>query len=242
MKFEAVIQHLRQTAMTRFGPVVPNFSGFGEESVHVQDERRRQGATLGGEQIWSAGGLCERDGGHAARLAARSSRASPRRRRSCSKTSPNRRAARRRSSPPTANRLTQLSATVVQMRMHSDLQVEGFSAWHRHRLRACPGSRASTSSRERLKLFRSFKLVFGKDAEWQTEFQRNIESMLQAAISKQMEHALGLLESELKAVWVQIERQAPAQLRRRDAQTTRAQVWRNLRNSASACSNRFTWR
>ena len=99
--------------------------------------------------------------------------------------------------------LTQLNATVVQMRRHSDLQVEGF-------LRGIDTAYARVQHQgehilgERLKLFRSFKLIFGKDAEWQTEFQRNIESMLQAAISKQMEHALGLLESELKAVWVQM--------------------------------------
>ena len=93
---------------------------------------------------------------------------------------------------------------------------------------------------ERLQFFRSFKLVFGKDAEWQTEFQRNIESMLQTAISKQMEHALGLLESELKAVWVQMN----DKLQLNFGDETRKQLGPGMaeftEQAQASCSNRFT--
>ena len=40
---------------------------------------------------------------------------------------------------------------------------------------------------------------------WQHHFQRNFESMLHAAVSRQMEHAFDLLEGELRSVWTPTE-------------------------------------
>ena len=99
--------------------------------------------------------------------------------------------------------LIRLRATVAQLRRHSDLQVEGFLRGVDTAYARCQqqGEHLLT---ERLKFPGSLKLVFGRDTEWQVEFQRNIEGMLRAAISKQMEHALNLLEGELKNVWSQM--------------------------------------
>ena len=59
--------------------------------------------------------------------------------------------------------------------------------------------------RDKLKFpVRSLKARLSARHQWQVDFQRDIEGMLRAAITKQMEHALGLLEGELKNVWSRV--------------------------------------
>ncbi len=55
-------------------------------------------------------------------------------------------------------------------------------------------------------------LLFGEHTRWQKHFQRNLESMLHAAISRQMEHAFDLLEAETRSVWTQLQESMRANL------------------------------
>ena len=96
--------------------------------------------------------------------------------------------------------LARLKAMMANMHQRSNLQVQGF-------LRGIDTAYARVEGkgeqilRDKLKLWQSMKRVFNRDSQWQVEFQRDLETMLRDAITKQMEHALGLLENELKNVW-----------------------------------------
>lgn len=199
---EAVMQHLRQTAMTRCGQAFPIFpvsakKAFLSKTSGVDKERLWEESKFGPledyiNQTVGTGEVRRTKLKSVAQTAqvvlkefseqARSSQ---------------------RIIAADREQLTRLSASVAQMRKHSDLQVEGFlrgidTAYSRVQ------QQGEQILQEKVSFWKSFKLVFGKDSQWQIEFQRNIESMLRAAITKQMEHALGLLESELKNVWTQL--------------------------------------
>ena len=96
--------------------------------------------------------------------------------------------------------LTRLGGMLANMRQRTDLQIQGF-------LRGVDTASARVEEkgeqtlRAKLKLWPSIQLVFRRDTQWLVEFQRDLETSLRAAVTKQMEHALGLLESELKNVW-----------------------------------------
>ena len=199
---QAVIQHLRQTAMTRFGQSFPIFpvsakKAFMSKTSGVDKERLWEESKFGPLEDY----INETVGTGEARRSKLKSVAQTAQ--VVLKDLSEQARSSQKIIAADREQITRLAATVVQMRKHSDLQVEGF-------LRGIDTAYARVQQQgehilgERLQFWRSFKLVFGKDAEWQAEFQRNIESMLKTAISKQMEHALSLLESELKAVWVQM--------------------------------------
>ena len=200
---EAVTQHLRQTAMQRFGQAFPIFAVSAKKALHVQDERRGQGAAVDGEQFrrrWktfinehvSSGETREREAQErlpdGAGGPARAFRAG---------------AGSERIIAADREQLAHLRETVAQMQKRSGLQVEGFlrgvdTAYDRVQ------QQGEHLLKEQLKIWQSIKLVFGRNAAWQHDFQRNIEEMLRTAIAKQMEHALSLLENELKSVWSQL--------------------------------------
>ena len=99
--------------------------------------------------------------------------------------------------------LVHLRETMAQMQKRSDLQVEGFlrgvdTAYDRVL------QQGEKLLDEQLAFGRSFKMVFTRDNAWQHDFQRKVEEMLRGAISKQMEHAMSLMEGELKSVWSQL--------------------------------------
>ena len=196
---EAVMQHLRQTAMTRFGQAFPIFpvsakKAFLSKTSGVDKERLWTESKFGPledyiNQTVGTGEVRRSKLKSVAQTAqivlkdlsdqARSSR---------------------KIIAADREQLGQLSASVAQMRKHSDMQVEGFlrgidTAYSRVQ------QQGEHILQEKVNFWKSFKLVFGKDSQWQIEFQRNVEQMLRAAITKQMEHALGLLEGELKNVW-----------------------------------------
>ncbi len=96
--------------------------------------------------------------------------------------------------------LGRLGAMLANMRQRTDLQIQGFlrgvdTAYARVE------EKGEQTLRAKLKLWPSIQLVFRRDTQWLVEFQRDLETSLRAAVTKQMEHALGLLESELKNVW-----------------------------------------
>ena len=99
--------------------------------------------------------------------------------------------------------LVHLRETVAQMQKRSALQVEGFLRGVDTAYDRCQ-QQGEHLLKEQLRFWQSFKLAFGRGDAWQRDFQRNIENSLRAAIAKQMEHALSLLENELKSVWTQL--------------------------------------
>lgn len=199
---EAVMQHLRQTAMTRFGQAFPIFpvsakKAFLSKTTGVDKERLWEESKFGpledyinqtvgtGEvrrsklkSVAQTAQVVLKDFSEQARNSQRIIAAD-------------------------REQLGHLSASVVQMRRHSDLQVEGFlrgidTAYTRVQKE---GERELS---DHLQFGVLFKQVFGRDAKWQAEFQRGVEEKLRAAVTKQMEHVLGLLEGELKSVWTQM--------------------------------------
>ena len=196
---EAVMQHLRQTAMTRFGQAFPIFpvsakKAFLSKTSGVDKERLWTESKFGPLEDY----INETVGTGEVRRSKLKSVAQTAQ--IVLKDLSDQARSSQRIIAADREQLGQLSASVTQMRKHSDLQVEGFlrgidTAYSRVQ------QQGEQILQEKVSFWKSFKLVFGKDSQWQIEFQRNVESMLRAAITKQMEHALGLLESELKNVW-----------------------------------------
>ncbi len=199
---QAVVQHLRQTAMTRFGQAFPIFPVSAKKAFLAKTNG------VDKDRLWKESNFAPLEGyinetigtGEARRTKLKSV---------CQTAQVVLKdlaeQARNSQAIIAADKaqLTRLRATVAQLRRHSDLQVEGFLRGVDTAYARCQqqGEHLLT---ERLKFPGSLKLVFGRDTEWQVEFQRNIEAMLRTAISKQMEHALDLLEGELKNVWSQL--------------------------------------
>lgn len=99
--------------------------------------------------------------------------------------------------------LENLRSTIEQFKTQSHQHIEGF-------LRRVDQAYSQTQKQgeklleERLTFWATVRLIFRRDNSWQQEFQRNIESLLRTAVTQQLEHAVGLLENELKHVWTQV--------------------------------------
>ena len=197
---EAVMQHLRQTAMTRFGQAFPIFP------VSAKKAFLSKTSGVDKERLWTESKFGPREDYINQTVGTGEVRRS--KLKSVAQTAQivlkdlsDQARSSQKIIAADREQLVQLSASVTQMRKHSDLQVEGFlrgidTAYSRVQ------QQGEQILQEKVNFWKSFKLVFGKDSQWQIEFQRNVESMLRAAITKQMEHALGLLEGELKNVWI----------------------------------------
>ena len=195
---QAVVQHLRQTAMTRCGQAFPIFpvsakKAFLSKTSGVDKERLWKESNFGPLEDY----INEAVGSAEVRRSKLKSVAQT------AQVILGELAEQARSSQKiiAADReqLVRLEAMLVNMRKRSDLQVEGFlrgidTAYARVQ------QKGEQTLREKLKIKESLKLVFNRDSRWQVEFQRDIEGLLRTAVTKQMEHALGLLESELKNV------------------------------------------
>ncbi len=199
---QAVIQHLRQTAMTRFGQSFPIFpvsakKAFMSKTSGVDKERLWEESKFGPLEDY----INETVGTGEARRTKLKSVAQTAQ--VVLKDLSEQARSSQKIIAADREQLTRLNATVVQMRKHSDLQVEGFlrgidTAYSRVQ------KEGEKELGDHLQFGVLFKQVFGRDAKWQAEFQRGVEEKLRAAITKQMEHVLGLLESELKGVWTQM--------------------------------------
>ena len=199
---QAVIQHLRQTAMTRFGQSFPIFpvsakKAFMSKTSGVDKERLWEESKFGPLEDY----INETVGTGEARRTKLKSVAQTAQ--VVLKDLSEQARSSQKIIAADREQLTRLAATVVQMRKHSDLQVEGFlrgidTAYGRLQ------KEGEKELSDHLQFGVLFKQVFGRDAKWQAEFQRGVEEKLRAAITKQMEHVLGLLESELKGVWTQM--------------------------------------
>ena len=196
---QAVVQHLRQTAMTRFGQAFPIFpvsakKAFMSKTSGLDKERLWEESKFGPLEDY----INETVGAGEARRSKLKSVAQT------AQVVLQDLAGQARSSQKiiAADReqLERLKSMMENMRKRSELQVQGF-------LRGVDTAYARVVQKgeqilqEKLQFWQSVKLVFGRDTQWQVDFQREMETLLRAAINKQMEHALGLLESELKNVW-----------------------------------------
>jgi hypothetical protein len=100
-------------------------------------------------------------------------------------------------------RLARVQGTVAQLKQRSYLQVEGFLRGVDTAYARCQ-QEGEHRLQEKLGFVNSIKLAFVRNQQWQIDFQREMETMLRAAITKQMDRALTLLEGELKGVWSQL--------------------------------------
>ena len=99
--------------------------------------------------------------------------------------------------------LERLRGVVAQQLGRTDLQVEGFLRGVDTAFSRCQ-HQGEHLLRQKLRRRSSLGLAAGRDARWPVDFQRNFESMLHAAVSRQMAHALDLLAGELGGVWSQL--------------------------------------
>jgi small GTP-binding protein len=200
---EAVSQHLRQTAMQRLGQAMPIFpvsakkallsrTGAGEDAARLWEESRFGPLQDHINQIINGGGtresklksVCQtgqvilKDLSEQARTESRVVAAD-------------------------REQLARLRATVGQLKQRTDLQVEGFLRGVDTAYARCQ-QQGEHLLEERLAFWQSVKLVFGRNEQWQIDFRRDMEAMLRTAVTKQIEHSLGLLEGELKNVWSQL--------------------------------------
>ena len=63
---------------------------------------------------------------------------------------------------------------------------------------------------ERLGFFQTFKMIFS-GGRWEKDFQDKIESDVQTKVRAQIEHALELLESDLRLIWQELQDKVQAQ-------------------------------
>jgi small GTP-binding protein len=199
---EAVSQHLRQTAMQRLGQAVPTFAVSAKkawlartgpadndrlwaESQFAPLEAHINGLIAGQEvgrsklrSVCQTGQVMLRDLSEQARNSERVIAGD-------------------------RERLARVQATVAQLKQRSYLQVEGFLRGVDTAYARCQ-QEGEHRLQQKLGFVNSIKLAFVRNQQWQIDFQREMETMLRAAITKQMDRALTLLEGELKGVWGQL--------------------------------------
>ncbi len=107
--------------------------------------------------------------------------------------------------------LDRLRAAIAQHRGRADLGVEAFLRGIDTAFSRCQHQGEHLLS-QKLRPGAAPGLAFGKSDRWRHHFQRNSESMLHAAVSRQMEHAFDLLEGELRSVWTQLSESLRANL------------------------------
>lgn len=205
---ETIVNHLRQTAMQKLGQAFPVFpvsakkallaktSGVDKdrlwaESRFAEFERYVNGTLGGGPGTGSGGARMEklRSVAGTARVLLREIGEGAR---NAEKIIAEDRA-----------QLTQLQATAEQMKKQSRQQVGGFLRNIEQAFDRCR-DQGEQQLRTRLSLWGTLRLAFGRDRDWEQRFQRDLEANVREAITGQIEHALGLLEGELKHVWTQL--------------------------------------
>lgn len=88
-------------------------------------------------------------------------------------------------------------------------QVAGFSRGIDQACREC-ARHGTELLEEKLSFWRTWRLVFSR-AKWQQDFQSDVEAQLRKTVQPQVEKAVELLESDLRALWPQLEETIEAQ-------------------------------
>ncbi len=171
---EAIIQHLRQTAMTRFGQSFPIFP------VAAKKAFLSKTTGLDKERLWTESQFAPLEDyinttvgtGEVRRTKLRSVAGTAQvLLKDLSEQARN----SQRIIAADREQLVNLRATMAQMRRHTDLQVEGF-------LRGLETAYARVQTQgeqtlaEHLKFGSLFMLAVGRDGKWQAEFQRDVEA------------------------------------------------------------------
>ena len=199
---EAVSQHLRQTAMQRLGQSLPIFAVSAKKAWL---------AKTGGEdkeRLWTESRFGELEDYINGLIAGKEVRRS--KLKSVGQTAQvilkdlsEQARSSERVIASDREKIGRLQVTVAQLKQRSYLQVEGFLRGVDTAYARCQ-QEGEHRLEEKLTFVNSMKLVFVRQQQWQIDFQREMETMLRAAITKQMERAVTLLEGELKGVWSQL--------------------------------------
>jgi small GTP-binding protein len=190
---EAVSQHLRQTAMQRLGQALPIFAVSAKKAWLA-----KTGAGENKDRLWAEsqfGPLEDHINGLLTGQEAGRSKL-----RSVCQTG---QVILKDLSEQARNSEKIIAADREQIKQRSYLQVEGFLRGVDTAYARCQRE-GEQRLQEKLGFVNSIKLAFVRNQQWQIDFQREMETMLRDAITKQMERAVSLLEGELKAVWSQL--------------------------------------
>ncbi|MFL6528862.1 MAG: dynamin family protein [Chthoniobacterales bacterium] len=100
--------------------------------------------------------------------------------------------------------------TFLQARKEQTLrQIAGFLRGVERACRDC-AEHGTKLLEERLSFWNSWRLIF-KRAEWQEDFQHDIEQKLRETVQPQVENAVQLLETDLRGLWPQLQDTIEAQ-------------------------------
>jgi GTPase SAR1 family protein len=106
-------------------------------------------------------------------------------------------------------RITSIRSTLTVRKEQTLRQVGGFIREMEMAYDACR-ERGEKLLEERLGFFQTFKMIFS-GGRWEKDFQDKIESDVQAKVREQIEHALELLESDLRLIWQELQDKVQAQ-------------------------------
>ena len=198
-----IVDHLRQTAMQKLGQAVPIFPVSAKKALlaktsGVDKERLWAESRFGEFENYVNGTLGSEGGARMEKLRSVAGTARVLLREIAE-------GARNAEKIIVTDReeLSQLKATADQMKRQSRQQIGGFLRGIEQAFDRCR-EQGEQELRTRLSLWGTLRLAFGRDRDWEQRFQRDLETNVREAITGQIEHALGLLESELKHVWTQL--------------------------------------
>lgn len=100
--------------------------------------------------------------------------------------------------------------TLLQGRKEQTLrQVAGFVRGVDHACRDC-AAHGTKLLEEKLSFWKTWRLIWSR-AQWQHDFQNEVETKLRATVQPQVENAVQLLEADLRALWPQLQDTIQAQ-------------------------------
>jgi ribosome biogenesis GTPase A len=99
--------------------------------------------------------------------------------------------------------LAGLQSTLEARKDQTLRQIAGFLRGIEQASRVCE-DQGEQMLQHQLSFWRTWRLVFGK-AEWQHEFQAELETKMRNQIQPQLENALQLLETDLRGLWPQLQ-------------------------------------
>jgi GTPase SAR1 family protein len=106
-------------------------------------------------------------------------------------------------------RITSIRSTLGVRKEQTLRQVGGFIREMEMAYDACR-ERGEKLLEERLGFLQTFKMIFS-GGRWEKDFQDKIESDVQTKVREKIEHALELLESDLRSIWQELQDKVQAQ-------------------------------
>src|SRR6202048_3568245 len=106
-------------------------------------------------------------------------------------------------------KLASIGGTYASRKAQTERQIGGFIREIEQAYDACR-ERGEKVLEERLTLGKTFKMVFS-GARWEKDFQGQVETELKKEIEIKIEHALTLLESDLRSIWQDLQEKVEVQ-------------------------------